>query len=391
MAFKDSIRLEAKYFQNLKTAIASLKKWREGENPSKTEDILDSCIAANKALILLYRNVAECYNELVSLFVKQQGELVSLRDYVHALKDELNEKIDDVNNYLNGRLTELEGRVELLEQAVEDLQRRVEILENLDRVKIYTLKTEGGVRKLYDGETLATTADVVSKLSGKYSVIVKTELTSNISYIVSAYSSTAVQFIAFAYAQNTKKISIYGFRYSGNAVSNYVSDTFDLGQIATNASDISTLQTTVQNHGISITDLSGRMLDAETGLNALDQRLDTAEPYQFQITIGTTGWASFGSMYFIRIADTFDLTNAAMVTLTAGGDLTDYDNVFDNMFRSREIGLFGAFDDNNGSPATSCLQFYANSVPSDSIKVLVTVSPYIPGSTASSTVANAIY
>jgi hypothetical protein len=137
MAFKDTARAEAKYFQNIKSLIETLKTWRQGENPAKTEDILDSCIEANKALILLYKNVGEVYNELVSLFVKQQGELIALRDYIHALKDELNEKIDDVNNYLNGRLTELEGRVEAVEQSLEELW---EAFRALHRIYIYKIK-----------------------------------------------------------------------------------------------------------------------------------------------------------------------------------------------------------------------------------------------------------
>ena len=96
-------------------------------------------------------------------------------------------------------------------------------------------------------------------------------------------------------------------------------------------------------------------------------------------------------MFFYHAPQTFDLTKDAMVTLSAGGSLPNYDDIFDNMERARAIGLFGCFDDNGGVESESCLQFYANAVPTDPLKVLVTISPFISNSTAVSTVVNGIY
>lgn len=279
------MREELTYVKNLKTLYEMLKTYKQETTRKDLLTIFDSCIASAKAIILLYKNLGECWNELTAYIIAEKNRLESFKAEFENFKGEINSKIDEVNNYLNSEIKELDTRLHDLEETVEDLSNDIDALED-------------GMQEL---------------------------------------------------------------------------------------------DTSLQNLGISVTDLSGRMTNVETLTGALDETIEEAKPYQFQITLPTSGWSTYGTDVYISIQTTFDLSKPAMVTLTAGGNLTDYDDVFDNLERAKAIDLFGCFDDDGGDPTLSCLQFYASSVPSSPLKVLVTISPYLSTSTASSTVVNGIY
>lgn len=115
MAFRDSLRLEQIYFNNLRSLIDTLKTWRGNETDPKTADILESCIQADAAIILLYKNLGEEWNELTALLQKEMHDLEDLKKQVEDYHGELNEKIDEVNNYLMSLIRDLEERVGSLE------------------------------------------------------------------------------------------------------------------------------------------------------------------------------------------------------------------------------------------------------------------------------------
>lgn len=111
MAFKDSLRLEQIYFQKLKDTIQTLKVLNEGENTEKEQDIIEGLVEACAAILLLYRNLGEEWNELTALIQKTMHDLVDLKEQSDAYHDELNEKIDEVNNYLNAAITVIEAEI----------------------------------------------------------------------------------------------------------------------------------------------------------------------------------------------------------------------------------------------------------------------------------------
>lgn len=112
MAFKDSLRLEQIYFQKLKDMIKTFKAWYDGENTDKDRDILEGLIQACAAILLLYRNLGEEWNELTALIQKNMHDLIDLKDKIDDYHDELNQKIDDVNNYLNSAITTIEAQID---------------------------------------------------------------------------------------------------------------------------------------------------------------------------------------------------------------------------------------------------------------------------------------
>lgn len=126
MALKDSLRLESVYFNTLKSRMKLLKTWADGESSEETIDILNNCIEADAAILLLYRNLGETWNELTAYIQKEMHDLNDLKDQMEAYHDELNEKIDEVNNYLMALIRELQERVSILENKVEALEDAVE-------------------------------------------------------------------------------------------------------------------------------------------------------------------------------------------------------------------------------------------------------------------------
>lgn len=122
MAFRSTLRLEEIYFNNLRRLIDTLKNWKTGDNSEEITDILDSCIESNSAILLLYKNLGEEWNELTAIIKETEKKLEELRESVTSYHDELNEKIDSVNNILNASIQSLETDIAGLEQRVSDLE-----------------------------------------------------------------------------------------------------------------------------------------------------------------------------------------------------------------------------------------------------------------------------
>lgn len=120
MAFKDNVRLEQIYFSNLKKTIKALNDWKQTETVTELSDVLNSCIESNEAILLLYKNIGECWNDLSSFIAADRAKLEELAGVVSSEKDEINAKIDDVNNYLVNRLATVEERLDNLERHVYD-------------------------------------------------------------------------------------------------------------------------------------------------------------------------------------------------------------------------------------------------------------------------------
>lgn len=137
MAFKESVRLEQIYFKNLQTMVGTLKAWKGATTSEELNDVIDSCIAANNAILLLYKNIGECWNDAVSLIVKNQEELNAVKTELSSYHTEINEKIDDVNNYLMNLIRELQEAVSILQMQI---QYRTRIVAwNEDEVVTYTI------------------------------------------------------------------------------------------------------------------------------------------------------------------------------------------------------------------------------------------------------------
>ena len=346
--FKETARAEAKYFQNIKSLIETLKKWRQGENPSKTEDILDSCIEANKALILLYKNVGEVYNELVSLFVKQQGELIALRDYVHALKDELNEKIDDVNNYLNGRLTELEGRVEAVEQSLSDLW---EAFRALHRIYIYKIKYVSiNQYKIYlaDGTTEASYSDARTKLDANY--ILFAEYTANgitRLYTMNQIYNNRIEFLDVYYYADTQRLIASRFTWN------------ELGTV--------TLSATYWELNQLVTDVAQLKIDVADLLAA-----STWYVREYQIPIVASFWTQdpVTLLYQYELPDALPTDDLYIYTSAAGGN--SYDDVLDSQKIMRDAGVFVTYTDD-----PKHLLLNATTIPAGDFKIIIKREKYV--------------
>jgi len=140
MAFKESVRLEQIYFKNLQTMVGTLKAWKGATTSEELNDVIDSCIAANNAILLLYKNIGECWNDAVSLIVKNQEELAGLKTELASYHTEINEKIDDVNNYLMNLIRELQEAVGILQKQIQYRSRIV--AWNEDEVLTYQIPIE---------------------------------------------------------------------------------------------------------------------------------------------------------------------------------------------------------------------------------------------------------
>lgn len=109
---KDSLRVEAVYFAKLRDMMRKLEVMKEtGNKPEELETVIDSCIEANGAILLLYKNLGEAWNDCVSLIQEQGKKLEELKESVESYDDELNSKIDDINNYLNSQIGFLDARL----------------------------------------------------------------------------------------------------------------------------------------------------------------------------------------------------------------------------------------------------------------------------------------
>lgn len=142
MAFTNSFRMERVYFERLKSMIDILKPYLNTETDEKLKSILENSIDDNGAILLLYRNLGECWAELSDLIKKANERIDSLDDKSEKYHDEINERIDEVNNYIMGILREIEARLETVEQDLATLSRN--IILDLERVNDeYTLSYKG--------------------------------------------------------------------------------------------------------------------------------------------------------------------------------------------------------------------------------------------------------
>lgn len=142
MAFTNSFRMERVYFERLKSMIDILKPYLNTETDEKIKSILENSIDDNGAILLLYRNLGECWAELSDLIKKADEKIDSLDDKTERYHEELNERIDDVNNYIMQILREIDARLEVVEQDLASLSRN--IILDLERVNDdYTLFYKG--------------------------------------------------------------------------------------------------------------------------------------------------------------------------------------------------------------------------------------------------------
>ena len=125
MAFTNSFRMERVYFERLKSMIDILKPYLNTETDEKIKSIIENSIDDNGAILLLYRNLGECWAELSELIKKADEKIDSLNDKADKYHDELNERIDEVNNYIMGILREIEARLEAIEQDLATMSRNI--------------------------------------------------------------------------------------------------------------------------------------------------------------------------------------------------------------------------------------------------------------------------
>lgn len=247
MTFREGYRLERKYFRNLQTLIGTLKSWKgTEEDKGILSDILTSCIESNAAILLLYRNLGECYNVLLSLIEKDEKALEALKNLVEEYKVEINEKIDEVNNYLNSLIVDLQTRVENLEARVTELE---------ERAQVYRLTVEPGAGTDYvikdkDG-TVLSFEDVRQMTETGFPYLV--DLTDSAVYTLFLAGDESVAFSNItAEADGTSaEMDTRTYTYDSVTGIEYSEVTLSLAEIIANItsllSDVANLQTDVEN------------------------------------------------------------------------------------------------------------------------------------------------
>lgn len=143
MDFKSSYRMEAVYFQKLKSDIDIVKSLMNDGNTEEARALLENAVDVDGAVLLLYRNLGDVWGELGAQIQKTNDALKELKETTDKYHEELNEKIDDVNNTIIRLLNALEDRVAAVEHD----------LATMSRVKILSLVNENGTYHIYDGET----------------------------------------------------------------------------------------------------------------------------------------------------------------------------------------------------------------------------------------------
>ena len=143
MDFKSSYRMEAVYFQKLKSDIDIVKSLMNDGNTEEARTLLENAVDVDGAVLLLYRNLGDIWGELGAQIQKTNEALKELKEATDKYHEELNEKIDDVNNTIIRLLNALEDRIAAVERD----------LATMSRVKILSLVNENGTYHIYDGET----------------------------------------------------------------------------------------------------------------------------------------------------------------------------------------------------------------------------------------------
>lgn len=125
MDFKNSYRVEAVYFQKLKSDIDIAKSYIAAGATDEARAVLENIVDVDGAVLLLYRNIGECWAELANAIEKTKKELDALRDQQEQYHDELNEKIDEINNYIIRLINALDERLTAAEADIDGLQERM--------------------------------------------------------------------------------------------------------------------------------------------------------------------------------------------------------------------------------------------------------------------------
>lgn len=165
MAFTNSYRMERIYFEKLKGMIDILKSYLDSETDQKARAIIENGIDADGAILLLYRNLGECWAEISDLFKKASERIDDLSEKTDKYHDELNERIDEVNNYIMAIIRELTARVEELEACCEEVQEKIEEIEEELAGKQDKLTEGFGINIDANNEISVDTTEVQEKLT----------------------------------------------------------------------------------------------------------------------------------------------------------------------------------------------------------------------------------
>lgn len=114
--FKNDYRMEAVYFQKLKSDIDIAKSYITRGAVDEAKALLENAVDVDGAVLLLYRNIGELWSELADQIEQTRKALDALEKKMNDYHDELNEKIDEINNYIIRLINALEARVEALER-----------------------------------------------------------------------------------------------------------------------------------------------------------------------------------------------------------------------------------------------------------------------------------
>ena len=168
MDFKNSYRVEAVYFQKLKSDIDIAKSYIAAGATDEARAVLENLVDVDGAVLLLYRNIGECWAELANAIEKTKKELDALRDQQEQYHDELNEKIDEINNYIIRLINALDERLTAAEADIDDLQERMlaaeSDIDDLEANKQDKLTAGFGIEINANNEISVDTDDVQEKL-----------------------------------------------------------------------------------------------------------------------------------------------------------------------------------------------------------------------------------
>lgn len=123
MTFTESFRMERVYFEKLKNNITDIKNLLAAGNTEDARILLENSVDVDGAVLLLYRNLGECWAELADQIKKTRDELDALKEATEAYHDELNEKIDNVNFVLLRLINALDARLTVVENDLATMPR----------------------------------------------------------------------------------------------------------------------------------------------------------------------------------------------------------------------------------------------------------------------------
>lgn len=285
MAFKENMRLEQIYFSNLKSLIEVMKTWRGEEEPGKVYDIIENCIQADAAILLLYRNLGEEWNELTAILQKEMHDLEDLKAQMNEYHDELNEKIDEVNNYLLGLIRDLEMRVAALEARMDAVERDLASLVRNYILDLSLNNTEWELK--YNGENV-TFAQASEWAEHPHILWVRGELNNELTMLVPREYDTNAQTGIFEWASvgfvNSTIHEVNVTLLPDNSVQ-VVTSIFDYGSLINRVSSLESsvdqLEEDVTKIKNDVDDVKDRLTNAETDIDALEQ---TAQNHDSRIT-----------------------------------------------------------------------------------------------------------